>query len=69
MMPKTNAADSGWRQVNNKKSKTSSARGNKMQGTTTNKSEGVGGMLSLVGFIDLRFMFQTRKADKIFHLA
>jgi hypothetical protein len=40
-----------------------------MQGTTTNESEGEGGMLSQVGFINLRLMFQTRKADKIFHLA
>jgi hypothetical protein len=43
---KTNEVYSGWRQVNNKKIKISSARGNKMQGTKTNESEGEGGMTS-----------------------
>jgi hypothetical protein len=37
---KSNEVDSGWRQVNNKKTKTSTSGGNKIQGTTTNESEG-----------------------------
>jgi hypothetical protein len=60
---KTNEVDSGWRQVQHKKTKTSTARGSKMPGTTTNESEGEDGTLSQVGFIDLRYMFQTRKAN------
>jgi hypothetical protein len=39
-----------------------------MPGTTTNESEGEDGTLNQVGFIDLRYMFRTRKANEVFHL-
>jgi hypothetical protein len=66
---KRNEVNSGWRQIQHKKTKTSTGSGRKMSGTTTNESKGEGVTLSQVGCIDLQSMFQTKKANKVFHLA
>jgi hypothetical protein len=66
---KPNDIDHGWRKVQNKKSTAATARARKMRSTAINDTEGEGGMICQVGFIDLRFMFQTRKYNKVFHLA
>jgi hypothetical protein len=49
-----------------KKTKRALSRERKMTGTAINENEGEGGTLSQVGFIDLRFMFETRKDNKVF---
>jgi hypothetical protein len=54
----------------NTKTPTTLARERKMTGTAINENTGEGRTLSQVSCINLRFMFQTRKNNKVvFHLA
>jgi hypothetical protein len=65
---KPNDIDNGWRKLEHKKFTAATARERKTPSTEINETEGEGGTLRQVGFIDLRFMFQTHKDNNVFHL-
>jgi hypothetical protein len=65
---KPHESDHGWKKVQSKRAPAATARAHKMAHNAIDENEGDGVRIRQLGFIVLRFMFQTRKENKIFNL-